>query len=623
MAAQGYIGRAPGESSVVVARQTFTPTGITTNFTFASGYTVGYVDAYLNGARLIEGDDYTATDGSVVGLTTHAINGDVLEIVVYKAFNLANVTGANGDFSVPDKIVHTDDLDTAIRFPQVDTFTVETAGSEVLRVDANGNVGIGTTNTLAVADPKNQSVLNVGVVTANSVTAAAGTFGSLNVSGTLTYDDVTNVDAVGYSTFREGINVQGAGSTTTTLNVTGVTTMTGDVNIAAAFNIPDAITHVGDTNTKIRFPAADTFSVDTAGAERLRVDSSGNVGIGTNSPQHLCQIAGTLAVDSYNDTSKTITLRPGIEANANGGMGLQAKDHSGAFPDGLGIYGTDGVSIMTANAGTFFERCRWDTAGRFLVGTSSSAEDSRAVFQANSGSTTSFGTIKLARGNAPSDGFRIGSLQFTDNNHESAAAVEAVRDGGTWTSGSSHPTRLLFSTTADGASSPTERLRIASDGNVSIGGTEGITYSLLDGLVINTDNGDAGLVVNSSSSAHNAYISFAYGNSGAVSHADQFSAYIGRLGDDTLVLGTANQQRLRIDSSGEVIVGGSQNGEIYLGNGTNQRGIFTFDGTGSEFLDIGIKGTQSQYGHIRFNTGTTPTERLRIDSSGRVAGTYG
>ena len=171
MAAQGYIGRAPGESSVVVARQTFTPTGITTNFTFASGYAVGYVDAYLNGARLIEGDDYTATDGSVVGLTTHAINGDVLELVAYKAFNLANVTGANGDFIVPDKIIHKEDTDTAIRFPQADTFTVETAGSEVLRVDANGNVGIGTTNTLRIADPKNQSGINVGFITTNSITA--------------------------------------------------------------------------------------------------------------------------------------------------------------------------------------------------------------------------------------------------------------------------------------------------------------------------------------------------------------------------------------------------------------------------------------------------------------------
>ena len=102
----------------------------------------------------------------------------------------------------------------------------------------------------------------------------------MNVSGTLTYEDVANQDVVGFSTFQKGINVQGAGSTTTTLNVTGVTTMTGDVNIAAAFNIPDAITHVGDTNTKIRFPAADTFTVETAGSERVRVDSSGRIGVG-------------------------------------------------------------------------------------------------------------------------------------------------------------------------------------------------------------------------------------------------------------------------------------------------------------------------------------------------------
>ena len=51
MAAQGYIGRSPGDSSNIIARQTYTPTGITTNFTFASTYSVGYIDAYLNGVR--------------------------------------------------------------------------------------------------------------------------------------------------------------------------------------------------------------------------------------------------------------------------------------------------------------------------------------------------------------------------------------------------------------------------------------------------------------------------------------------------------------------------------------------------------------------------------------------
>ena len=86
----GYIGRAPGDSSVVVSRQIFNPTGVTTDFTFASGYTVGYLDLYLNGSRLIEGPDYAATDGETISLISAAANGDVLEGVAYKAFNLTN-----------------------------------------------------------------------------------------------------------------------------------------------------------------------------------------------------------------------------------------------------------------------------------------------------------------------------------------------------------------------------------------------------------------------------------------------------------------------------------------------------------------------------------------------------
>ena len=86
----GYIGRAPGDSSVVVARQIFNPTSSTTNFTLAGGYTVGYLDLYLNGTRLIEGQDFTASDTSTIILLSAAINGDVLEAVAYKAFNLVD-----------------------------------------------------------------------------------------------------------------------------------------------------------------------------------------------------------------------------------------------------------------------------------------------------------------------------------------------------------------------------------------------------------------------------------------------------------------------------------------------------------------------------------------------------
>jgi len=337
MAAQGYIGRAPGESSVIVARQTFTPTGITTNFTFASGYTVGYVDAYLNGARLIEGDDYTATDGSVVGLTTHAISGDVLELVVYKAFNVSNVVAAKDDFSVPG--------DLSVTGTTTLTGTLTVGGVEV-QPGAAGTWASYDTNT-GISTTKKVKIQNN-----LEVTGAASTFsgnltvgGSMNVAGTLTYEDVTNSETPGITT-TGGLVVTGLGAT-----------------FGSGVGIADSIYHIDDSNTAIRFPATDTFTVETAGSERLRINSSGNV---------------------------------------------------------------------------------------------------------------------------------------------------------------------------------------------SIGGTEGITYSLLKGLAINVDNGDAGIIVNSSSSAHNAYISFGYGDSGAVSHADQFSAYIGRIGDDTLILGTANQQRLRITSTGNV-----------------------------------------------------------------------
>ena len=92
----GYIGRAPADSSVQVARQTFTPTGVTTDFTFSSGYVPGYFDIYINGVKQIEASDYTSTDGSTFSvLNGGAESGDVIEAVAYKAFNAATVTNAS------------------------------------------------------------------------------------------------------------------------------------------------------------------------------------------------------------------------------------------------------------------------------------------------------------------------------------------------------------------------------------------------------------------------------------------------------------------------------------------------------------------------------------------------
>ena len=185
----GYIGRAPGDSSVVIARQSFEPTGIQTNFTFSSGYTVGYLDAYFNGVRLIEANDYTATDGSTVGLTTYAVSGDVLEFVAYKAFNAANVTNAAGNFTVGNDLT------------------------------VSGNVNISGITTLGAGSSVSYATTSFGLdgtpdITVNNLTAGFGTItsdlavtGNVTVGGTLTYENLTNQDVLGLATYRSGLNV--------------------------------------------------------------------------------------------------------------------------------------------------------------------------------------------------------------------------------------------------------------------------------------------------------------------------------------------------------------------------------------------------------------------------------
>ena len=104
----GYIGRAPSDSAVTVARQTFSPTGVTTDFTFASGYTPGYFDIFINGVKMIEGSDYTSTDGSTFSvLNGGVVSGDVIEGVAYKAFNAATATVGVNSAGTPIGSVNT------------------------------------------------------------------------------------------------------------------------------------------------------------------------------------------------------------------------------------------------------------------------------------------------------------------------------------------------------------------------------------------------------------------------------------------------------------------------------------------------------------------------------------
>jgi hypothetical protein len=172
----------------------------------------------------------------------------------------------------------------------------------------------------------------------------------------------------------------------------------------------------------------------------------GSLGIGTTTPAYTLDVNGTCRFT--NGTNPYVALYNGSNTAY---LQVSSGDLNLVPP-------SSGNTTFSAGGG---EAVRIDTNKRLLVGTSSTSEVGRAVFQGNSAFSTGTSIVKLTLGNAsPGSADELGKIQFADSSHVSAAQIAGLRDGGTWTSGSSHPTRLVFSTTADGAASPTERMRI-------------------------------------------------------------------------------------------------------------------------------------------------------------------
>jgi hypothetical protein len=146
-------------------------------------------------------------------------------------------------------------------------------------------------------------------------------------------------------------------------------------------------------------------------------------------------------------------------------------DHDAAST-GSNIYNhSDNGGHIFQNGGT--ERLRIDSSGRLLVGTSSwSNSCTTAVLQGNaSDGATGPGVLAISRGLAPSSlgaGNAVGNIVFTANNAGAFASIICEGDANAGTN--DYPGRLVFSTTADGASSPTEALRINNDGSIVGGG---------------------------------------------------------------------------------------------------------------------------------------------------------
>jgi hypothetical protein len=174
---------------------------------------------------------------------------------------------------------------------------------------------------------------------------ADGTVSANSVPGRIVF----NTTAVGGTTDVERMRITSAGNVGIgTATPASVLDVNGDVTIT------DKIIHSGDTNTSIRFPAADTFTVETAGSERMRIDSSGNVGIGTTSPGARLEITDgsntPLIVNSGGGADTTRGIAFNI-SGANFGRILVPAASGGAMAFWAGTSGAAAERMRITSAG--------------------------------------------------------------------------------------------------------------------------------------------------------------------------------------------------------------------------------------------------------------------------------
>ena len=188
----------------------------------------------------------------------------------------SDASGATGDFSIADKIVHTGDTNTAIRFPASDTFTVETGGTEAVRITSGSKVGIGLTN------PSDKLHVNGAITAASNVTVGSGAAGGagskLWSTGFIELrNDTASINVIrlfsgGYGDVYETFGVSRTGSVT----AAGIHIPGGGNLVGIGTTNPLSRLHVSGThNSHIRMTNTSDDAVDLIGdSNRTSVNSS-------------------------------------------------------------------------------------------------------------------------------------------------------------------------------------------------------------------------------------------------------------------------------------------------------------------------------------------------------------
>ena len=373
--------------------------------------TVGGVLTYEDVTNVDSVGLVTARSGIEIG----ARPGVAASISVDGNMIISGISTFGGDVQVPDKIIHSGDTNTAIRFPSADTITAETGGSERARIDSTGRVRIGCT-----AQP------------------------STTVSG-------TQFDAGG-KTLRIS---EGGGTSSTTgasVQITGGGSNTS-IGAAAATGAVLSLTNCNNTDnnqTSVEFSASSGLSIakvigkndshssrngslifltssGAAPAERARITSDGLFGIGTDAPTSKLYVNGL-------STADVITARA-ADSNGNSVINIISEGTTGnsrikfsdtAGTDGQISYSHDARALIFAAGGTT-ERLRIDDAGKFRF----AVTNVQIELQTSDGSDNGF--LNLSGGGACSQGRGAQVVCFGNDysNYEGTLQLLAGQSGNT------------------------------------------------------------------------------------------------------------------------------------------------------------------------------------------------
>ena len=392
---------------------------------------------------------------------------------------------------------------------------------------------------------------------------------NVTIGGTLTYEDVTNIDSVGLVTARSGIEIGARPGVAASISVdgnmivSGISTLgdhlkfdtTGKGIIFGADggnNRPSIIgNYTSSSNNNMVF--------NVTGSERLRINTGGQVNIGaafdqTTYPFSVQGSSNTTAIIkcSGNDTANFFFDANRGSANANISL-LRGLWNGTSVADIRFLTGTDTsnkddgqIAFYTATAGSPAERMRISASGQVNIATTGGNEKlnvSGAVRVI--GSSVNF-----------NDGSEGALVDYdTSNNIARFGHVNGA-------SGSARAVTFL--------SGGTERARLDSSGRLLIGTTtEGFaTYG--DKFTI-ANSGHCGMTIRSGSSNYGT-IYFSDGDDGSAAEVRGFVEY--NHSTNLLSLGSDGTSRLRLDSGGKIELGAtsgpsarldpSSNGELYI-----------------------------------------------------------